>query len=70
MPPQWSVRAPDDDDRSRAGLACRRAPARIHPSDRRQVTVYYLGMFIFGVLAIVLVVAFMKQRSERGRFDD
>ncbi len=31
---------------------------------------YYLGMFIFGVLAIVLVVAFMKQRSERGRFDD
>ncbi len=29
-----------------------------------------LGGLIFGLLAIVVVVAFFKQRSERGHFDD
>jgi hypothetical protein len=31
---------------------------------------YVVGGLIFGLLAIVVVVAFFKQRSERGHFDD
>jgi hypothetical protein len=31
---------------------------------------FIVGGLIFGLLAIVVVVAFFKQRSERGRFDD
>lgn len=31
---------------------------------------YVLGTLIFALLAIVVVVAFFKQRNERGRFDD
>jgi hypothetical protein len=31
---------------------------------------YVLGTLIFALLAIVVVVAFFKQRSERGHFDD
>ena len=31
---------------------------------------YVLGTLIFALLAIVVVFAFIKQRNERGRFDD
>lgn len=31
---------------------------------------YVLGTLIFAVLAIIVVVAFFKQRNQRGRFDD
>ena len=31
---------------------------------------YYLGSIIFAALAIIVVVAFVKQRNQRGHFDD
>ena len=31
---------------------------------------YVLGSLIFGILAIIVVIAFVKQRGQRGRFDD
>ena len=31
---------------------------------------YYLGTFLFGLLAILVIVAFVKQRGRRGQFDD
>ena len=30
----------------------------------------YLGVFLFGALAILVVVAFVKMRSQRGQWDD
>jgi hypothetical protein len=30
----------------------------------------FVGIFIFGALAVVVVVAFLKMRSQRGQFDD
>jgi hypothetical protein len=31
---------------------------------------FIVGGLLFGLLAIVVVVAFFKQRSERGQWDD
>lgn len=31
---------------------------------------YYLGTFLFGVLAILVIVAFVKVRRRSGQFDD
>ncbi|MCU1371427.1 MAG: hypothetical protein JWO77_2621 [Ilumatobacteraceae bacterium] len=31
---------------------------------------FIVGGLLFGLLAIVVVVAFFKQRSERGRWED
>ena len=30
----------------------------------------YIGLFLFGVMAILVVVAFFKMRSRSGHFDD
>jgi hypothetical protein len=30
----------------------------------------FIGIFIFGALAVIVVLAFLKQRSQRGQFDD
>lgn len=30
----------------------------------------YIGIFIFGALAVLVVVAFLKMRGQRGQFDD
>lgn len=31
---------------------------------------YVVGGLLFGIMAVVVVVAFFKMRSERGNFDD
>ena len=37
---------------------------------KRRCTVYYLGTFLFALIAILVVVAFLKVRSRSGKFDD
>jgi len=54
--------------RGRSRRARRRAPSLVPTPNRRRTTLFYI--LIFGLLAVVLVVAFAKKWSSRNKWPE